>query len=315
MSFANRRVLITGGTGFLGRAVLRKFTDEGVIARSIGSKDYDFRDKRDTEKAVQLGDYIVNLSADCGGIGYNRQFPGQLFYNNMLMALNVIEACRTAGHIKKLVFLGSVCAYPRNTQVPFDENDLWKGYPEETNSAYGLAKRETLTLAQSYRKQYGLNSIYLLMVNLYGPHDHFFNDEKSHVIPALIDKFVDAKEEGARSVTLWGSGKPTREFLYVEDAAEAIFLATERYNEPEPVNIGTGNEVSIAELAEAIRSIVGYYGEVLWDATYPDGQPRRCLDVSKAKDLFGFKSKITYSEGLRRTVEWYLKEKERRNGN
>jgi len=311
-----KRVLITGGTGFLGKAVTERFRSVGVDVASIGSRFYDLRDKDETCAVVRGArpNCVVNLAADCGGIGYNRNYPGQLFYNNMMMNLNVVDACRVF-NIPKLVLLGSVCGYPKFTPVPFQEKLLWHGYPEETNSAYGLAKRETLTLAQSYRKQYGLNSIYLLMVNLYGPHDHFFSDKKSHVIPALIDKFVDAKEEGARSVTLWGSGKPTREFLYVEDAAEAIFLATERYNEPEPVNIGTGNEVSIAELAEAIRSIVGYYGEVLWDATYPDGQPRRCLDVSKAKDLFGFKSKITYSEGLRRTVEWYLKEKERRNGN
>ena len=313
---SRKRVLITGGTGFLGKAVAERFLVGGTNAEIVGSGSGDLRDCHSAEKLVLQKGCVVHLAATAGGIGFNRKYPGRLFYDNAMMGMNVIEACRKSGSVEKLIITGSICSYPKFTTVPFNENDLWKGYPEETNAPYGIAKGALIIMSQAYREQYGLNSIVLLPVNLYGPGDRgFFDEERSHVIPDMIRKFAAAKESGTRSVILWGSGKPTREFLYVEDAAEAIFLATERYNEPEPVNIGTGNEVSIAELAEAIRSIVGYYGEVLWDATYPDGQPRRCLDVSKAKDLFGFKSKITYSEGLRRTVEWYLKEKERRNGN
>jgi len=312
MRFKDKRVVLTGGTGFLGKAVRDKFIEEGANVAVHGSDKYDMMSKKDTERLMEWGDYIIHLAADAGGIGYNRKFPGQLFYRNMMMSLNIVEACRKAGHIKKLVLLGSVCAYPKFARVPFREDDLWEGYPESTNAPYGLAKRETLTLAQAYRKQYGLNSIYLLMVNLYGPHDHFFNDQKSHVIPALIEKFVETRDSKAEEVVLWGTGKPTREFLYVEDAAEAIFLATKLYDKPMPVNVGCGHEVSIKELAEAIRSIVGYYGEVKWDASKPDGQPRRCLDVAKAKEYFNFEAKTNLMDGLRKTVRWYEEEKERR---
>ena len=310
MRFKDKSVVVTGGSGFLGKAVVDKFLNEGAGVRS---SRYEMMDKEQVERMVTSGEYIIHLAADCGGIGYNRKFPGQLFYRNMMMSLNIVEACRKAGNVKKLVLLGSVCAYPKFAMVPFSEHDLWKGYPESTNAAYGLAKRETLTLAQAYRKQYGLNSIYLLMVNLYGPHDHFFNDQKSHVIPALIERFVEARDSKAEEVVLWGTGTPTREFLYVEDAAEAIFLATKLYDRPMPVNVGCGHEVSIKELAEEIRSIVGYYGEIKWDSSKPDGQPRRCLDVSKAKEYFNFKAKVGIKEGLRKTVEWYEEEKERRD--
>jgi len=310
MRFKDKTVYISGASGFLGQAVFEKFLNEGA---GIRSSRYDLLDPRQAEKAIANSEYVIHLAADCGGIGYNRRFPGSLFYNNMMMSLNIVEACRKDRGVKKLVLLGSVCGYPKFAMVPFDEKDLWKGYPESTNAAYGLAKRETLTLAQAYRKQYGLNSIYLLMVNLYGPHDHFFNDQKSHVIPALIEKFVKARDTKAEEVVLWGTGAPTREFLYVEDAAEAIFLATKLYGRPMPVNVGCGHEVTIKELAETIRSIVGYYGEVKWDASKPDGQPRRCLDVAKAKEYFNFEAKINLMDGLRKTVRWYEEEKVRRN--
>ena len=313
MRFKDKRVVITGGIGFLGTAVTKKFIDEGADVNPIRSCDFDLMSKRATEEVVLWGDYILHLAADAGGILYNRKFPGQLFYRNMMMSLNVVEACRKAGHVKKLVLTGSVCGYPKHAWVPFEEKDLWRGYPEETNAAYGLAKRETLTLAQAYRKQYGLNAIYLLVVNLYGPHDHFFNDQKSHVIPALIEKFVDARDNQDEEVVLWGTGQPTREFLYVEDAAEAIFLATKLYDKPMPVNVGCGREVSIRELAEHIAVITEYYGKIRWDSSKPDGQPRRCLDVSRAKEHFNFEAKTNLIDGLRQTVKWYEEEKVRRD--
>lgn len=310
MRFKDKSVVITGGSGFLGKAVVGKFLDEGAGVRS---SRYELMDKGQVAKVVAGGDYIIHLAADCGGIGYNQKFPGQLFYRNMTMSLNMVEACRLASNVKKLVLLGSVCAYPKHAWIPFEEKDLWHGYPEETNSAYGLAKRETLTLAQAYRKQYGLNSIYLLIVNLYGPNDHFFNDQKSHVIPALIEKFVDARDNQDEEVILWGTGNVTREFLYVDDAAEAVFLATKMYDKPMPVNVGCGMEVSIRELAESIKSIVDYQGVVKWDSSKPDGQPRRCLEVSKAKEYFNFEAKTNLIDGLRKTVAWYEEEKIRRD--
>lgn len=309
MRFKDKSVVVTGGSGFLGKAVVEKFLNEGAHVRSAR---FNLMYEERVRKCIAGGDYIVHLAADCGGIGYNRKFPGQLFYRNMMMSLNVIEECRKAGHIKKLVLLGSVCAYPKYTWVPFDEKDLWRGYPEETNAPYGLAKRETLTLAQAYRKQYGLNSIYLLMVNLYGPNDHFFDDHKSHVIPALIEKFIWARDNGDEEVVLWGTGKPTREFLYVEDAAEAIFLATKLYDKPMPINVGCGNEISIKDLAREIADITGYCGVIRWDSSKPDGQPRRCLNVEKAKEHFNFKAQTDLRTGLEKTVEWYEEERQKR---
>jgi len=317
MNLKDKKILITGGTGFLGIFVHDKFRAEIEKATALqvhvaGSSDADLRSFRETEKITQGIDVVVHLAADCGGIEYNRKNPGRLFHDNMLMSLNVMEACRKNA-VKKIVLLGSVCGYPKFTKVPFREESLWDGYPEETNAPYGLAKRETLLLAQSYRKQYGTNAVYLLIVNLYGPHDHF-DDEKSHVIPAIIKKFVDAKEQDKKEVILWGTGRPTREFLYVEDAAEAILLATKLYDKPAPINIGAGFEVSIKELAEEVRSIVGFQGDVVWDESKPDGQPRRCLDVSKAMEHINFEARTNMKDGLRKTIAWYLESKEASNG-
>lgn len=311
MNLKNKKILITGGMGFLGKSVMGKFIDscdETNTIDAVNSKMADLRSYRETEKITQAVDIVVHLAADCGGIEYNRKNPGRLFHDNMLMSLNVLEACRKNA-VKKVVLLGSVCGYPKFTKVPFREDNLWDGYPEETNAPYGLAKRNTLTLAQSYRKQYGTNAIYLLIVNLYGPHDHF-DDEKSHVIPAIIKKFMDAKEQNKEEVILWGTGKPTREFLYVEDAAEAILLATKLYDKPAPINIGAGFEVSIKELAEEVRSIVGYQGKIVWDESKPDGQPRRCLDVSKAMEHINFEARTNMKDGLRKTIDWYIQSKE-----
>lgn len=311
MNLKGKNILITGGTGFLGGATEKAFQKEignDTIIEVIGSKDYDLRLFRDAEKATENRDLVVHLAADCGGIGYNRENPGKLFYGNMAMGINVIEACRRNA-VKKIVLIGSVCGYPKYTKVPFREEDLFLGYPEETNAPYGLAKRELLTLAQGYRQQYGMNAIYLLIVNLYGPHDAgFWHPEKSHVIPALIAKFLTAKVN-KENVTLWGTGSPTREFLYVDDAAEAIVLASRLYDKPHPVNVGAGFEISIRELAEMIKELVGYEGEIVWDETHPDGQPRRCLNVEKAKEFFNFEAATKLKEGLRKTVNWYLEKK------
>ncbi len=313
MNLKNKKILITGGTGFLGGFVTAKFmSGETSTIDAVNSKEADLRSYRETEKITRGVDIVVHLAADCGGIEYNRKNPGRLFHDNMLMSLNVLEACRKNA-VKKIVLLGSVCGYPKFTKVPFRESNLWDGYPEETNAPYGLAKRNTLTLAQSYRKQYGTNAIYLLIVNLYGPHDHF-DDEKSHVIPAIIKKFMDAKEQDKKEVILWGTGKPTREFLYVEDAAEAILLATKLYDKPMPINIGAGFEISIKELAEDVRSIVGYQGNIVWDESKPDGQPRRCLDVSKAMEHINFEARTNMKDGLRKTIDWYIQSKEDPNG-
>ena len=313
MNLKDKKILITGGMGFLGRAVTEKFIDgcdETTAIDATNSKSADLRSYRETEKATRGVDIVVHLAADCGGIEYNRKNPGRLFHDNMLMSLNVMEACRKNA-VKKIVLLGSVCGYPKYTKVPFREGTLWDGYPEETNAPYGLAKRNTLVLAQSYRKQYGTNAIYLLAVNLYGPNDHF-DDEKSHVIPAIIKKFIDAKEQDKKEVILWGTGRPTREFLYVEDAAEAILLATKLYDKPAPINVGAGFEVSIKELAEEVRSVVGYQGDVVWDDTKPDGQARRCLDISLAKGHLNFEARTTIKDGLKKTVAWYLENREAR---
>lgn len=314
MKFNSKKIVIAGGTGFLGKAVVNKFCsslDDNNIIKSFGSKEYDLRHYRDAEEAFQGADLVILLSADAGGILYNRKNPGQLFYNNMSIGLNTVESCRKNG-VKKLMLTGTVCAYPKYTKVPFKEDTLWDGYPEETNAPYGVSKRSLLTLAKAYRQQYGLNAIYLLIVNLYGPHDHFFEEEKSHVIPALIRKFVEAKENGKEEVVLWGTGSASREFLFVDDAAEAIFLASKLYDKHLPVNVGAGFEITIKELAEKIRNIVGYEGNIVWDDSYPDGQPRRCLDVSKAKEYFNFEAKTDFDTGLRKTIEWYKENRERK---
>jgi GDP-L-fucose synthase len=299
-------ILVTGGHGFLGRHVMTALEARGyrnVIA--FRSSEYDLIR---TEAITRLldekrPDVIIHLAAVVGGIGANRENPGRFFYDNLKMGIELIEQARLRG-VRKLVAVGTVCAYPKHTPVPFREDDLWNGYPEETNAPYGLAKKMLLVQSQAYREQYGFNSIYLLPVNLYGPGDSF-DPSKSHVIPALIKKCVDAIESGADSIDVWGTGSASREFLYVEDCARAIVLATERYDGAEPVNIGAGTEVTIRDLMHLIAEVTGFRGRVAWDATKPDGQPRRCLDVSRAEREFGFRATTAFAEGLRRTVEWY----------
>ena len=302
----NKKVLVTGGAGFLGSFVVEKLKERGVDEENIKvptSKDMDLRRWENCVEVVKDVDIVIHLAAKVGGIGYNQKYPATLFYDNAIMGIQMMEVARLGG-VEKFVAVGTICAYPKFTPVPFKEEDLWKGYPEETNAPYGLAKKMMLVQSQAYRQQYGFNSIYLLPVNLYGPRDNF-NPGSSHVIPALIKKMFDAKLEGKKEVVVWGTGKATREFLYVEDAAEGLILATERYNKPDPVNLGSGFEISIKELVELIVELVGFEGEIKWDTSKPDGQPRRCLDVSRAKEEFGFKAEVGFREGLERTIEWY----------
>ncbi|MFZ5366043.1 MAG: GDP-L-fucose synthase family protein [Patescibacteria group bacterium] len=304
----NRRVLVTGGSGFLGQHLVKLLAEKSPKELFLPShKDYDFREKEACAEAVRRKDVVIHLAANVGGIGYNREFPGTLFYDNILMSVQMMEEARKAG-VKKYVAIGTVCCYPKFTPAPFKEKSLWQGYPEETNAPYGLAKLMQLVQAQAYRQQYGLNAIFLLPVNLYGPGDKF-DPRQSHVVPALIKKVVEAKEAKADNIVVWGTGKATREFLYVEDAASAIVLAAEKYNKPEPVNIGSGMEISIKDLANLICELVGFKGKIVWDKTKPDGQPRRCLDTSRAWKEFGFRAKTDFRQGLRKTIDWYLKER------
>lgn len=304
----NKRVLVTGGAGFLGSHLVEKLKTlepkEIVVPRS---KDYDLREKKVATKLVKNIDIVIHLAANVGGIGYNQEFPGTLFYDNLMMGAHLMEEARKAG-VEKFVALGTVCAYPKFAPIPFKEKNLWDGYPEETNAPYGLAKKMLLVQSQAYRQQYDFNSIYLLPVNLYGPGDNF-NPKSSHVIPALIKKFVDARESGQNQVEIWGTGTPTREFLYVEDAVRGIILATENYNKPDPVNLGASFEISIKKLAKTIKKIVEYKGDLVFNTNKPDGQPRRKLDVSRAEKEFDFKSQISFEEGLKKTIEWYEKNK------
>ena len=304
-NLADKRVVVTGGAGFLGSHLvdhLRARGVEHVIAPR--SRDYDLLDRAACRRllAETRPDLVFHLAARVGGIGANRKNPGQFLFDNAMMGLQLIEECRLAG-VKKVVITGTICAYPKFAPVPFREEDLWNGYPEETNAPYGIAKKLLLVQSQAYREQYGLNSIMLFPVNLYGPRDNF-DLESSHVIPAMIRKCMAAKDKGAREVPLWGDGSPTREFLYVEDAAEALVLAAERYDSSDPVNVGTGDEISIRDLAGEIAKAVGYSGSFVWDPHQPNGQPRRRLDVSRAKERFGFVAKTSLAEGLRRTVAW-----------
>ncbi len=306
--FVSKKILLTGGSGFLGSFVSEELVARGVKRDNIiipRSRDLDLRRWESCVRAVEGADIVIHLAAKVGGIGYNLKFPGELFYDNAVMGIQLMEAARQAG-VEKFVAVGTVCAYPRLTPVPFKEENLWDGYPEETNAPYGVAKKALLVQAESYRKQYGFNAIYLIPVNLYGPGDRF-DPEDAHVIPALVLKFYDAREKGLKKVTAWGTGNPSREFLYVKDAARGIVLAAERYEKSGPVNLGSGEEIMIGELVYMIKELVGYEGEVEWDTSRPDGQPRRKLDVSKAKEEFGFESEISLMEGLVETIEWYRK--------
>lgn len=299
-----QRVLITGGAGFLGSHIVNYLhqlrPQEIKVTRS---KDFDLREQQACAEVVKDMTLVIHLAANVGGIGYNQEHPGKLFYDNLLMGVHMMEEARKAG-VEKFVGIGTICAYPKFTPVPFKEEDLWNGYPEETNAPYGLAKKMMLVQGQAYRKEYGFNSIYLLPVNLYGPGDNF-DPSSSHVIPALIKKFVEAKQNGAEKVVVWGTGKPTREFLYVDDAARGILLASEKYNGDEPVNLGSSFEISIRDLAETIKEIVGFEGEIVFDDTKPDGQPKRKLDVSRAREYFNFESLVNFEEGLKETIGWY----------
>jgi GDP-L-fucose synthase len=308
--FENRRVVVTGGAGFLGGYVTERLQKRGcknILVPKI--EDYDLVSINDINRMYDdmKPDIVIHLAAVVGGIGANREHPGEFFYKNLMMGVQLIEQGRLR-NIEKFVAIGTVCAYPKFTPVPFKEENIWNGYPEETNAPYGLAKKMLLVQSQSYRAEYGFNSIFLLPVNLYGPGDNF-DPASSHVIPALIKKCVDAIDSGADYIDCWGTGSASREFIYVADAAEGILLATEHYNGPEPVNIGAGFEITIKELAEKIVELTGFTGEIRWDSSKPDGQPRRRLDVSKAKKYFGFKAKTPFDEGLKMTIDWYRKHK------
>ncbi len=302
----NRRVCVTGGAGFLGSFVVEKLQERGAKEIFVPRiEQYDLVKLDDIQRMLRDArpDVILHLAALAGGIGANRARPAEFFYVNLMMGVQLLHEAWRFG-VEKFVAVGTICAYPKHTPVPFREENLWDGYPEETNAPYGLAKKMLLVQAQAYRQQYGFNAIYPLPVNLYGPRDNF-NLETSHVIPALIRKCVEAVERGEGQVVLWGDGSPTREFLYVEDAAEGLLLATERYDGPEPFNLGSGQEISIKDLAERIAQMTGFKGQLVWDTTKPNGQPRRALDTSRAERFFGFRAKVSLEEGLKRTIEWY----------
>ncbi len=302
----NKQILLTGGSGFLGSHVFEALKRHGVSPQQVRiprRATDDLRVWEHCRRVVEGQDIVIHLAASVGGIGINREKPGEFFYDNLMMGVQLIEAARQAG-VQKFAAIGTICAYPKFTPIPFREEDLWSGYPEETNAPYGLAKKMLLVQAQSYRQQYGFNGIYLLPVNLYGPGDNF-DPRSSHVIPALIKKCIEAIESGAPTIEVWGDGSPTREFLYAEDAAEGIVLATERYEGDEPVNLGSGMEISIRDLIETIAGLTGFKGDIVWNTDKPNGQPRRCLDVSRAEREFGFRAKVPFEEGLRRTIEWY----------
>ncbi len=306
MDLSSKRILVTGGSGFLGRVVTEKLRARGasdiVVPRS---KEHDLTNQEHVAKlfAEATPDIVIHLAARVGGIGANRKHPAELYLVNLLMGTYVIEEAR-ARDVAKTVLVGTICAYPKFTPVPFSEESLWDGYPEETNAPYGVAKKALLVHAQANREQYGQNAIYLLPTNLYGPGDKF-NPDVSHVIPALIKKCVDAVDEGRDHIDVWGTGTATREFLYVDDAAEGIVLATERYDGPDPVNLGSNHEVPIKELAESIARLAGFHGDLNWDTSKPDGQPRRSVDATRAKELFGFEARMPLEEGLSKTIEWY----------
>ena len=305
MDLQGATVAVTGGRGFFGGFVSAELEKAGAVVHPLGSHDYDLRHRSEADQMLSelRPDAVVHLAAVVGGIGANRAEPGRFLYENAIMGLELLDACRVAG-VEKVLVSGTVCAYPKHTPVPFHEDDLWNGYPEETNAPYGLAKKLLLVQAQAYREQYGTDAVYLLPVNLYGPGDSF-DLETGHVIPSMIRRFAEATERGDPSVTLWGDGSPTREFLFVKDAARAFRLALERFDGAQPVNIGSGQEISIRALAELIAELVGYTGTLEWDTSKPNGQPRRRLDTSRARDLFGFEAGIGLRDGLTETIAWF----------
>ncbi len=312
MALAGKRILVTGGSGFLGSHVVEEFKRQGAGDLIVPRKrDYDLVDGAAVTRLLDDAkpDVVVHLAARVGGIGANRENPGSFFYDNLMMGVQLIEACRRA-QVPKVVTVGTICSYPKLTPVPFREDYLWDGYPEETNAPYGLAKKMLLVQSQAYRQQYGTNAIHLLPVNLYGPRDNF-DPALSHVIPALIKKVQDAQDAGLAHIDVWGTGRASREFLYVEDAARGIVLATDRYDGAEPVNLGAGFEILIRDLVTTIARLMGFEGEIRWDAGKPDGQPRRSLDTSRAETLFGFRAATSFEDGLRRTIEWYRAERTR----
>ncbi len=309
--WAGKRVCVTGGAGFLGKVVVRKLEERGASDIFVPRfEEYDLTRASDIDRILRESrpDLIIHLAAQVGGIGANREHPAEFFYNNLMMGVQLLHKAWETG-VEKFVAIGTICAYPKFTPVPFKEEDLWDGYPEETNAPYGLAKKMLLVQAQSYRQQYGYNALLLLPVNLYGPGDNF-DPASSHVIPALIRKCVRAKESGLSEIVVWGDGSPTREFLYVEDAAEGILLASEKYNDSDPVNLGSGHEISIKDLVEMIAEMTGFTGKLVWDTSKPNGQPRRMLDTTRAYERFGFKAQTSFDQGLQNTIDWYIENME-----
>jgi GDP-L-fucose synthase len=308
LNLIDQKILVTGGAGFLGKQVVDQLLQQGAKLENISiprSRQQDLRKLSVCEEVAKNQDIIIHLAAHVGGIGLNREKPAELFYDNLMMGTQLIHAAYEAG-VKKFVCVGTICAYPKFTPVPFKEEDLWNGYPEETNAPYGVAKKALLVQLQAYRQQYGFNGIYVLPVNLYGPEDNF-NPNSSHVIPALIRKVYEAQERGDRTLPVWGDGSPSREFLYSTDAARGIVMATQSYDQPEPVNLGTNHEITIKDLVELICELMGFQGELIWETDQPNGQPRRCLDTTLAKEKFGFVANVDLRQGLQNTIEWYRK--------
>jgi GDP-L-fucose synthase len=307
LDFSTQKILVTGGAGFLGKQVIAQLLGAGAKLENISvprSKTCDLRTLEHCQTAVEGQDLVIHLAAHVGGIGLNREKPAELFYDNLMMGTQLIHAAYQAA-VKKFVCVGTICAYPKFTPVPFKEDDIWNGYPEETNAPYGVAKKALLVQLQAYRQQYGFDGIYLLPVNLYGPEDNF-NPASSHVIPALIRKVYEAKQQGVKQLPVWGDGSPTREFLFSEDAARGIVMGAQSYNDADPVNLGTNFEISIRDLVELICRLMAFEGELIWETDQPNGQPRRCLDTSRAKSAFGFTAQVSLEEGLRRTIDWYI---------